>query len=118
MTALYIYSGPHADAAHHLVTRSALASVTVLDDVWYAGAECTRVELTTPRPSQGERVLWAAAESFATEHGGVDVAAAREWLDPENLAVLAEACAMAFGAREQAEVGVSGVAADAAVVSA
>lgn len=98
MTAIHIFTGPGADAARHLVKYSALKAVVMVQEpYWYAGADSTKVQISTPRPSEGERLLWAAAQSFADGHGGVNLAAAADRLDADNRTVLAEACALALG---------------------
>lgn len=99
MNATYIYGGNAA--AMHLLDHSALAHVTATTATFWAGADAIKVELTTPSPSRGEKVLWAALDTLAREVGAVDVPEAAAVLDPENLRVLHEAIGMAFGLAQE-----------------
>lgn len=96
MRTAYIYAGPAADAARHILTHSALQYVTTAEEFWHADDECTKVTLDTPRPSEGERILWDALSAFATDLGGFDMGMAAAKLDAENLRVLLEAVGLRF----------------------
>jgi hypothetical protein len=97
MGTIYIYGGHAGAAAMHLLYGSALQYVTDTTETWHAQADCTRVELTTPRPSEGERILWQALAAFATDVAGFDLGLAAQWLDEPNLRVLHEAVGIRFG---------------------
>lgn len=93
----HIHKGPNADAAHHLVTHSSLAHVTtVTADAKHHGALSTRIELTTPWPSNGERVLWDTVQALSYgDDVTVDLRACGH-LDEPNRAALVEALRIAL----------------------
>lgn len=94
MSAAFIHDGTAGHAARHLLDHSALAYVTRTTPDPRGGV---KVELSTPRPSSGERILFQALMAFATDIAGFDIAEAARHLDRENLIVLHEAIGVRFG---------------------
>ena len=93
---LYAYAGSSGAAVKHLIGATALAGATEVTETTWAGAPALRVELTTPMPSTGERLLWKVAGSI-NDGGTVDLHDCSLWLDADTLAAIHAALAMAWG---------------------
>jgi hypothetical protein len=106
---IYAYAGPGGDAARYLIANSALGGCTEAGDEFAAeGSRTSRtvIALTTPRPSDGEHVLWSTARALANGDELVDIAGAARLLDADNRTALFVAVGIALGIA--APVGVTG----------
>lgn len=89
---VYLYmASPAFTAANHLLNFTALEHITDTDTVWYSGADCLRVQLTSPRPSDGEQILWNLLSALSHGRVDLDIQDAREWLDADNYDALVTA---------------------------
>lgn len=94
---VYLYSDRGGTAALHLIDTTALAHVTEQTPTHWAGADCVRVELTTPSPSTGERLLWGLVEAFSSPGGTLtDLHDLAAHLDIDTLAAVHAALAIAW----------------------
>jgi hypothetical protein len=100
----YLYSDRGATAALHLLETTALSYCTTQTPTYWAGADCIRVELTTPMPSTGERLLWDLVKALSTPgETRVDLWGMSDLLDADTLATVHTALGMAWAI--ESEVG-------------
>lgn len=98
MMPIYLYPSRATDAALHLLDNTVLKfSVAQTPGCFYAGAEAVKVELVTPRPSEGERLLWDVVSGLSFQDGSIPACLAADYLDANSLRVLHEAIGVLFG---------------------
>lgn len=95
---VYLYSDRGGTAGLHLIESTALAYCTEQTPTHWAGADAIRVDLTTPMPSSGERLLWDLLTALAAPGDTrLDLFEMAGVLDADTLAAVHTALAMAWG---------------------
>lgn len=98
----YLYSDRGATAALHLIETTALEYCTEQSPTFWAGSDAIRVELTTPMPSSGERLLWDLVCALsAPGDTRVDLYGMSDLLDADTLASVHTALGMAWAVESE-----------------